>query len=66
MTSERAVRLLAGTLVLIGLGLGLGVSPWYFILVGFVGVNLFQSALTGWCLAERIFLRLGLKPGCPQ
>jgi hypothetical protein len=61
MTTERAVRLLAGTLVLAGLGLGLTVSLWWLLLVVFVGANLFQSALTGWCLAEKIFSRLGLR-----
>lgn len=54
MTMERAIRLLAGTLVLTGLVLGLLVSPWFFILVGFVGLNLAQSSLTGFCPAEKI------------
>jgi len=52
MSTEYAVRLLAGTLVLIGLVLGLLVSPWFFILVGFVGLNLIQSSFTGFCPAE--------------
>jgi hypothetical protein len=54
MNLERAVRLLAGILVLTGLVLGLLVSPWFFILVGFVGLNLAQSSLTGFCPAEKI------------
>jgi hypothetical protein len=52
MSTEYAVRLLAGTLVLAGLVLGLLVSPWFFILVGFVGLNLIQSSFTGFCPAE--------------
>lgn len=55
MTTERKVRALAGSLVLIGLILGLTVNPWFFILVGFVGLNLFQSAFTGFCPAENFF-----------
>jgi hypothetical protein len=67
MTTERAVRVLAGSLVLIGLILGLTVSPWFFILVAFVGLNLFQSAFTGFCPAENIFCKMGLpKAGQPR
>ncbi|HYR00263.1 MAG TPA: DUF2892 domain-containing protein [Casimicrobiaceae bacterium] len=28
----------------------------------FVGANLFQSGFTGWCLLERILLKLGVRP----
>lgn len=62
MSLENAIRLLAGTLVLIGLTLGLTVSPWFFILVGFVGFNLVQSSLTGFCPAEKILMRAGVCP----
>jgi Protein of unknown function (DUF2892) len=57
MKLERFIRRLAGFLILIGLVLGLWVSPWFFILVGFVGVNLFQSSFTGFCPAERVMKR---------
>ena len=60
---ESAIRRLAGTMVLLGLGLGLWVSPWFFILVAFVGVNLIQSTFTGFCPAENILARMGV--GCP-
>jgi len=60
MTTENAVRCLAGTLVLIGLGLGLLVNPWFFIIVGFVGLNLIQSSFTKFCPAEMIFCKMGL------
>jgi hypothetical protein len=54
MCRERIIRLIAGTLVLAGLGLGHWVSPWWLLLSAFVGVNLFQSALTRWCLMDDI------------
>lgn len=54
MTRERIVRLAAGTLVLVGLALGFWVSPWWYLLTAFVGLNLVQSALTTWCLLEDI------------
>ena len=63
MTLEQGIRRLAGSLVLIGLVLGLTVSPWFFILVGFVGLNLLQSSFTGFCPAESIMKRMGV--GCP-
>jgi hypothetical protein len=61
MSAERGVRLMAGALVILGLALGLTVSPWFFILVGFVGVNLFQSSFTGFCPAEMILKKAGLR-----
>ena len=54
MSLEHAIRLLAGTMVLLGMALGTLVSPWWYLLVVFVGANLFQSAFTKWCLAEQI------------
>lgn len=61
MIVENAVRIMAGCMVLLSLGLGLGVSPWWFILTGFVGVNLIQSAFTGFCPAEKLFKKMGLR-----
>jgi len=60
MTVDLAVRLLAGSLVLVGLILGLAVSQWFFLVVAFVGLNLFQSSFTGICPAESIFCKIGL------
>lgn len=36
------------------------VSPWWLLLGVFVGINLIQSALTGFCPAEIIFRKLGI------
>lgn len=55
MTVERAVRIFAGTMVLISLGLYYFVTPYGLYLTAFVGLNLFQSGLTGFCPAA-IFL----------
>lgn len=57
---ERVIRAIAGTLVTLSLILGYFVSPYWFLLTLFVGLNLFQSAFTRWCLAERIVDKLGL------
>ena len=61
MSTERAVRLLAGSMVLISLALAHWISRYWLLLTLFVGLNLFQSALTRWCLAENIFRALGMK-----
>ena len=60
MTTENAIRLLAGSLVLISLALATLVNPWWLLLAAFVGFNLFQSALTGFCPAEMIFRKIGI------
>lgn len=63
MSVDRAVMLFAGQMVLASLGLGLFVSPYWFWLTAFVGVNLMQASLTGFCPAAIVLKKLGLKPG---
>jgi hypothetical protein len=60
MTLERKIRLIAGTFVLLSLALGWWVSPYWFLFTAFVGANLFQSALTKWCLMEDILRWTGI------
>lgn len=62
MTIERAVFAFAGLMVLGSLALGHFVSPWWLLLTAFVGLNLFQTAFTGFCPAAMVFRSLGLKP----
>lgn len=52
---EKLVRLLAGTVSLTGLGLGYFVSEWWYLLVVFAGVNVIQSAFTGFCPPEIVY-----------
>jgi hypothetical protein len=63
MSMHYAIRLVAGTFVLVSLALGYWVSPYWFLFTAFVGVNLIQSAFTHWCLMERILAGLGLVRG---
>ncbi len=60
MTMDRKIRLVAGTNVLLSLALAHWVSPWWLLFTAFVGVNLLQSALTGWCLMEDILRWTGI------
>ncbi len=61
MTREKAVRLLAGSLVGLSLLLAWLVSPRFLLIAAFVSLNLVQSAFTGFCPAEILFGRLGLE-----
>ncbi len=63
MKLESAVRILAGTLVLAGIVLSRLLGPWWLLLAAFVGLNLVQSALTGFCPAELILQKLGVAGG---
>jgi hypothetical protein len=63
MTIDRIVLAFAGTVVLLGLLLGALVSPWWLLLAAFVGLNLLQSAFTGFCPLARILKSFGFKPG---
>jgi hypothetical protein len=65
MTVERAVRLMAGLVILLSLALAHFFSPNWLWLTVFVGLNLLQSAFTNWCPAMTIFRAMGLKDsGC--
>lgn len=64
MTTDRLVHALAGALILLSLGFSHVHSRHWLWLTAFVGANLFQSAFTRWCLAEKLFIALGAKPTC--
>ncbi|MCB1045326.1 MAG: DUF2892 domain-containing protein [Acidobacteria bacterium] len=61
MNLHRALRLLAGTVILISIALTLTVNKHFVWLTAFVGLNLLQSSFTNWCPAMTVFRRLGLK-----
>ena len=61
MNIERALRLIAGLVVLLSVALGWWVSPWFFLLTAFVGLNLFQSAFTNWCPMMIVLRKVGVR-----
>lgn len=68
MNSWQVVRVIAGFFILLSLALGISGSPvfvnqWWLAFTAFVGINLFQSGLTKWCLMESIVRKLGVKAG---
>ncbi len=60
MKMENAIRVLAGTMVLISISLAHWVNPKWLFLAAFVGLNLIQSAFTGFCPAEGILRKIGV------
>jgi len=63
MCNEMVIRRIAGTFILGSLALGWWVSPYWLVFTAFVGFNLFQSSLTGFCPLERMLGRFRLL-GC--
>lgn len=74
MTVQRYIVVIAGFFIMLSLALGvqgspLFVSQWALAFTAFVGVNLFQSGLTNWCLMGSILRKLGVpdsKIGCTR
>lgn len=64
MNLDRAVLAMAGTIILVSVLLTALVSTWWLLLTTFVGLNLLQSSVTGFCPAALVFRRLGLSSGC--
>jgi hypothetical protein len=63
MTVDRAVMMFAGIVILVSLLLGVTVSSYWLLLTAFVGLNLMQASVTGFCPAALILKKLGVKPG---
>ena len=64
MHTERIIRLVAGLLVMTGVVLGAKVHPAWLLLPAFVGFNLAQSAITGFCPLEILLRRCGVPSAC--
>jgi len=56
------IRGIAGLFILVSVALGWMVHPAWFLFTAFVGLNLVQSAFTGWCPMMWILRRAGV-PG---
>ncbi|MBE9504792.1 MAG: DUF2892 domain-containing protein [Proteobacteria bacterium] len=61
MNVERLLRLIAGTFVLLSLGLAQIHSPYWLWFTAFVGLNLFQSGFTNWCPMMTFLKMAGVK-----
>jgi glucan phosphoethanolaminetransferase (alkaline phosphatase superfamily) len=61
MSLERWIRLIAGSFVTLSVILSYVHSSYWLFFTLFVGLNLFQSALTRWCLMENLLRTLGVR-----
>ena len=59
MKMDSFIRVLAGSMTLLGVALVYFHSPWWLLLTCFVGVNLIQSVFTGFCPPTIVLTRLG-------
>ena len=55
---DRQVQLIAGVMVLTGVGLGLAVSPWFLALAAFFGAGLTFAGATGTCGLALLLMKL--------
>lgn len=67
MTTDRIVRIVAGLMILVTLGLAhlmgqidLGKVSWLW-LTAFIGLNLFQSGITRFCPMDMILAKMGVR-----
>ncbi|MGZ9099247.1 MAG: YgaP family membrane protein [Brevundimonas sp.] len=63
MSLDRAVMMFAGFMVLVSLALTQWVHPAWVWLSVFIGLNLIQASITGFCPAAALFRRLGVRAG---
>lgn len=64
MNLDRAVMAFAGLMILVSVALTQLWSPWWWLLTAFVGLNLLQASITGFCPAATVLRKLGVRSGC--
>jgi hypothetical protein len=63
MNIDRLVFAIAGLIIFVSVILGATVSQLWLYLTGFVGLNIFQAAFTGFCPMAMILKALGVEAG---
>ncbi len=63
MSIDRIVLAVAGIFVVLSVVLAQVFSPYWLLFTAFVGLNLMQSAFTGFCPLAAILKKFGVKPG---
>lgn len=63
MSIDRIVMMFAGAMVLVSVLLSQLHHVYWLFLTAFVGANLLQASLTGFCPLVKILKALGRKPG---
>jgi len=60
-SQDKIIRVVAGIFIILSVALGYFHSPYWFLFTIFVGLNLIQSAFTGFCPLCKILAALGIK-----
>ena len=63
MTIDRAIMRFSSSMILLGLTLSYIFSPYWLLLVAFVGLNMLQASFTGFCPLVTLFKKMGMKSG---
>jgi len=63
MSIERVVVALSGFMILLSLALAYLVSPYWLAFAAIIGLNLSQSAFTGFCPIAYVLKAVGMRPG---
>ena len=63
MNLDRIVLAFAGSVILLSVILSIVHSPYWLYFTAFVGANLLQSSLTGFCPLAVILKKIGVKSG---
>jgi len=63
MNIDRIVLLVAGSFILLSVVLSRVHNPNWIWFTAFVGVNLFQAAITGFCPMAKLLKAVGVKRG---
>lgn len=65
MTQNDLFRIIVGTMIAGSLALGWLVTPYALFFTAFIGLNMFQSAFTGFCPMDMLLRKTG-KPPCRE
>lgn len=63
MSTDRIVLVFAAVVVLTGTLLAATVSSWFLVMPAFVGLNLLQAQVTGFCPLAKLLVAAGRPPG---
>ena len=63
MNIDKLVFGVAGAMVLVSLALGHWLSPYWLWLTAFVGSNMLQASISGFCPLAKVLAWLKVKPG---
>ena len=63
MNLDKFVMMFAGIMVLLSLALTKWHHPYWMWFTVFIGINMIQASITGFCPAAFLFKKLGIKSG---